>query len=384
MREIQARGGGSKGGFRRFVIERLASVLRSRDLKRLANSDVYWDKIVALELVGSQPTYDLQIEGNHNFLANNLVVHNSHAASFALLAYVSAWLKHHEPAAFCCALLNSQPMGFYAPQQLVRSARDHGVEVRSIDVNHSDWDSTLERRADESAALRLGMRLVKGLAAEAAARVCAARAAAPFTSVQDLAERAQLNAKDLGCLASAAALATLASNRHRARWEVAGVTQPTELLERVRFAEALPILRRPTEGEDIAADYRHVGVSLGPHPLALLRHKLDAAGIRTAREVANLTPGERVRSAGLVITKQRPSSSSGVTFVTLEDETGYLNLVVWERLAQRDRRALLGAKLLGVVGIVQKESGVLHVIAEKLIDHSGLLGGLVTHSRDFH
>ena len=131
----------------------------------------------------------------------------SHAASFALLAYVSAWLKHHEPAAFCCALLNSQPMGFYAPQQLVRSARDHGVEVRSIDVNHSDRDCTLERGAAGSAALRLGMRLVKGLAAEAGARVCATRTAAPFTSVQDLAERAKLNAKDLGCLASAVALA---------------------------------------------------------------------------------------------------------------------------------------------------------------------------------
>ena len=308
----------------------------------------------------------------------------SHSASFALLAYVSAWLKHHEPAAFCCALLNSQPMGFYAPQQLVRSAREHGVEVRSIDVNHSDWDCTLERGADGSAAMRLGMRLVKGLAAEAGARVCATRAAARFTSVQDLAERARLNAKDLGCLASAGALATLASNRHRARWEVAGVTEPMELLEQVRFAEALPILRRPTEGEDIAADYRHVGVSLGPHPLILLRNRLDVAGVKTAREVADLAPGARVRSAGLVITRQRPSSASGVTFVTLEDETGYLNLVVWERLAQRDRRALLGAKLLGVVGVVQKESGVLHVIAERLVDYSELLGRLATRSRDFH
>jgi error-prone DNA polymerase len=324
----------------------------------------------------------------------------SHAASFALLAYVSAWLKHHEPAVFCCALLNSQPMGFYAPQQLVRSARDHGVEVRSIDVNHSDWDCTLERgtggagmdargRATQgavadSAAVRLGMRLVKGLAAEAGARVCATRAAARFTSVQDLAERARLNAKDLGRLASAGALAAIASNRHRARWEVAGVTQPTELLEQLRFAEALPILRRPTEGEDIAADYRHVGVSLARHPLILLRNKLDVAGIKTAREVADLAPGARVLSAGLVITRQRPSSASGVTFVTLEDETGYLNLVVWERLAQRDRRALLGAKLLGVVGVVQKESGVLHVIAEELIDYSELLGSFVTRSRDFH
>jgi len=229
--------------------------------------------------------------------------------------------------------------------------------------------------------VRLGMRLVKGLAHEAAARV---RASAPFTCVQDLAERARLNAKDLGALASAGALATLASNRHRARWEVAGVAQPTELLERVRFAEALPILRKPTEGEDIAADYRHAGVSLGRHPLNLLRNKLDLAGIKTVRDVADLAPGARVRSAGLVITRQRPSSASGVTFVTLEDETGYLNLVVWDRLAQRDRRALLGARLLEVVGIVQKESGVLHVIAEELIDHSELLGKLVTRSRDFH
>jgi error-prone DNA polymerase len=228
------------------------------------------------------------------------------------------------------------------------------------------------------------MRLVKGLASEAAARLCAARAVAQFKSVQDLAERARLNAKDLGVLASAGALETLASNRHRARWDVAGVTQPTELIEQVRFAEALPILRRPTEGEDIAADYAHVGVSLGRHPLILLRNKLDLAGVKTAREVADLAAGARVRSAGLVITRQRPSAASGVTFVTLEDETGYLNLVVWERLAERDRRALLGARLLGVVGIVQKESGVLHVIADALIDHSELLGSLVTRSRDFH
>jgi error-prone DNA polymerase len=157
-----------------------------------------------------------------------------------------------------------------------------------------------------------------------------------------------------------------------------------QLLEQVRFAEALPILRRPTEGEDIAADYRHMGVSLGRHPLILLRNKLDVAGIKTAREVADLAPGARVHSAGLVITRQRPSSASGVTFVTLEDETGYLNLVVWERLAQRNRRALLGARLLGVVGVVQKESGVLHVIAERLVDYSELLGRLTTYSRDFH
>ena len=201
--------------------------------------------------------------------------------------------------------------------------------------------------------------------------------------MQQLAERARLNAKDLGALASAGALATLASHRHRARWEVAGVEQPTELFP-VSFAEGLPMLRRPTEGDDIAADYRNIGVSLGRHPLALLRHRLDAAGLRTARVVAELPPGARVRTAGLVITRQRPSSASGVTFVALEDETGYLNLVVWERLAERARRPLLGARLLGVVGVVQKESGVLHVIAEELVDHSELLGTLDAQSRDFH
>jgi error-prone DNA polymerase len=308
----------------------------------------------------------------------------SHAASFALLVYVSAWLKRYEPAAFCCALLNSQPMGFYAPQQLVRSAREHGVEVRPVDVAESEWDSTLERRADDSAAVRLGMRLVKGLPREAAKRLVAARNNEPFTSVQDLAERAKLGSKDLGALASSGALQTLAGHRHRARWDVAGVERPMALLDRVRFAEGAPLLRRPTEGDDIAADYRYVGVSLGSHPLALLRSRFDAAGVLATRAVADRPLGARVRTAGLVITRQRPSSAAGVTFVTLEDETGYVNLVVWERVAQSDRRALLGASLLGVAGTVQKEGDVLHVVAERLFDHSELLGGLVARSRDFH
>jgi error-prone DNA polymerase len=308
----------------------------------------------------------------------------SHAASFALLVYVSAWLKCHEPAAFCCALLNSQPMGFYAPQQLVRSAREHGVEVRAMDVQCSDWESTLERCDDGRPAVRLGLGMAKGLGQEAGERVCAARAAAPFASVQDLAERARLDARELGILASAGAFGALASDRHRARWQVAGVEQPMPLFERVRFAEAAPLLRRPSEGEDIAADYRHVGVSLGRHPLLLLRARLSAGHVLTAREVGELETGARVRAAGLVVTRQRPGSASGVTFVTLEDETGYLNLVVWERVAERFRKELLGAALLGVVGKVQKEAGVLHVVAERLIDHSALIGKLVTRSRDFH
>jgi error-prone DNA polymerase len=165
---------------------------------------------------------------------------------------------------------------------------------------------------------------------------------------------------------------------------VAGVERPTALLERVRFVEGTPLLRRPSEGEDIAADYRYVGISLGRHPLAALRPQLEAVGALSARSVADMADGARVHAAGLVITRQRPSSAAGVTFVTLEDETGYLNLVVWERLAQRARRALLGASLLGVAGVVQKESGVLHMIAERLFDHSELLGGLSARSRDFH
>ncbi|HLF11082.1 MAG TPA: error-prone DNA polymerase, partial [Gammaproteobacteria bacterium] len=291
----------------------------------------------------------------------------SHAASFALLVYVSAWLKRYEPAAFCCALLNSQPMGFYAPQQLVRSAREHGVEVRAVDVNLSDWESTLERGVDGTLAVRLGMTIVKGLASGAGARVLEVRKAKPFADVQDLAERAGLGSKDLGALASSGALQKLASHRHRARWDVAGVERPTALLTQVRFVEGAPILRRPTEGEDIAADYRYLGVSLGSHPLALLRPRLTAAGLSAARSVAEMAHGARVTTAGLVITRQRPSSAAGVTFVTLEDETGYLNLVVWERLAQRARKVLLGASLLGVEGTVQREGGVLHVIAERLV-----------------
>ncbi len=308
----------------------------------------------------------------------------SHAASFALLVYVSAWLKRYEPAAFCCALLNSQPMGFYAPQQLVRSAREHGVEVRAVDVNHSDWDSTLERRVDGGPAVRLGLRLVKGLSSEAGERIVSARGGKPFSDVRDVAGRARLGVRDLGSLASAGALETLASHRHQARWDVAGVEQPTTLLGQPHFNEALPLLRRPSEGEDITADYRHVGISLGRHPLTLLRARLRAIGNCTAREVAALEHGRKVRAAGLVITRQRPASASGVTFVTLEDETGYLNLVVWDRLAQKDRKVLLGAALLGIWGTVQKEGAVLHVIAERLFDHTDLLGNLTTRSRDFH
>ena len=307
----------------------------------------------------------------------------SHAASFALLAYVSAWLKCHEPAVFFCALLNSQPMGFYAPAQLVRTAREHGVDVRPIVVTRSRWDSSLEPGAGREPAIRLGLRVVKGLSAKGGERLLKARAEREFADVEDLARRAKLDAKDLGALAAAGALKPFARNRHRARWSVAGIEKPAPLLDRVHIPEAIPMLKAPTEGEDIMADYRRMGLTLGRHPLALLRERLGAMGVLEAEAVRRLKHGTRVCAAGLVIIRQRPSSVDGVTFVTVEDETGYLNLVVWENVAQRERRTLLGAMLLGVEGRVQKEGEVLHIIAERLHDQSRLLGGLTTRSRNF-
>ena len=307
----------------------------------------------------------------------------SHAASFALLAYVSAWLKCHEPAVFFCALLNSQPMGFYAPAQLVRAAREQGVDVRPVAVTRSCRDSSLERDGRGGPAIRLGLRIVKGFTAQGGERLVEARAEREFADVEDLARRARLDAKDLGALAAAGALKPFAKNRHRARWSVAGIEKPPPLLERARIPEAIPMLKAPTEGEDIMADYRRLGLTLARHPLALLRERLHAMGLLQARAVRQLEHGARVCTAGLVIIRQRPANAAGVTFVTVEDETGYVNLVVWENVARRERRTLLGAMLLGVEGRVQKEGEVLHVIADLLHDQSRLLGDLTVRSRDF-
>jgi error-prone DNA polymerase len=307
----------------------------------------------------------------------------SHAASFALLVYVSAWLKRHQPAAFCCALLNSQPMGFYAPAQLVRDARAHGVEVRPVDVAASDWDAALEAGEEGEPALRLGLGLVRGLSRDGAGRLVEARAGGAFDSVQQLAERAALERSDLEALSAAGALAGLAGNRHRAAWRVTGVERPLPLLPSLRIAEGLPLLRAPREGEDIVADYRALGLTLGRHPLALLRPRLAADGWLSAAALWERPNGERVRTGGIVVTRQRPGSASGVTFVTVEDETGQANLIVWKSLGDRQRRVLLGSRLLGVSGEVQREGDVLHVIARRLEDRSALLGELAARSRDF-
>jgi DNA polymerase III alpha subunit/intein/homing endonuclease len=375
-----------KIGFRRYVIERLAVALHSRELRRLAGSDVYWDKVVAIKELGHQATYDLKIEGDHSFLANNLIVHNSHALSFALLVYDSAWLKCHEPAAFTCALLNSQPMGFYAAAQLVRDARAHGVEVRPVDAAVSGWDATLERRADGEPALRLGLRLVKSLSRAGADRLIAARSAQPFAGVQDLTTRAALDRTDLEALAAAGALASLSGNRHLAFWEVAGAERGLPLAPAAAggAAEGRPLLSSPTEGEQVIADYAALGLTLGRHPLALLRARLQLDALLPASELTAAANGARVRTAGLVLMRQRPATASGVTFLTLEDESGQVNVIVWESVGRAQRRALIESRLLEVHGELQQQDGVTHLIARRLIDRSALLGGLLARSRDFH
>lgn len=315
----------------------------------------------------------------------------SHAASFALLVYVSCWLKCHEPAAFTAALLNSQPMGFYAPAQLVRDARNHGVEVRAVDVRFSDHDCTLEAvdpavppGPQRVPALRLGFNRVRSLSADAAARIVAARADAAFTDVQDLARRAALDRGELEALAAAGALAPLSGNRHLSFWGVAGTERELPLAPRGDLAEPTPLLPPPTEGQDIVADYRAVGLTLGRHPLALLRERFNAEKLLPAAALLDLPHGRQVRVAGIVLTRQRPASASGVTFVTLEDETGQVNLIVWERVGLAQRRALLESRLMEVRGELQREGLVIHVIVQKMVDRSALLGELLTVSRDFH
>jgi error-prone DNA polymerase len=309
----------------------------------------------------------------------------SHAASFALLVYSSSWLKHHEPAAFCAALVNSQPMGFYAPSQLVRDARSHGVEVRPVVLGISEWDCTLERREDGHPALRLGLRLVSHLSQEGARRLLEARAVRPFTNIADLAERAELNRRDLEALAAADALTDIAGHRHRAVWQVSGVERVLPLLPAETVAEeGVPLLRAPREGQDIVADYGSLGLSLRRHPLALLRDSLAKRGVIPNQQLWDQPNGRLVTAAGLVITRQRPGSAGGVTFVTMEDETGYVNLIVWERVATAQRAPLLESRLLLVRGKLQREGDVLHVVAQKLTNLSELLGDLVVASRNFH
>lgn len=314
----------------------------------------------------------------------------SHAAGFALLVYVSCWIKRHHPDVFLAALLNSQPLGFYAPAQLVRDARAHGVEVRPVDVHASEVNSVLEGLhepvGEALVPVRLGLDRVGGLALEAAERIVAARReSGPFASVEDLARRALLNANDLQALAQADALRGLAGHRHQAAWAVAGVdTRATPMLRATRTQESAQAeLAAPSAVEDTLADYRALGLSLQHHPIGLLREELAAFKVQPARVLKTYPHGRLARASGLVTHRQRPETAKGTTFVTLEDETGTVNVIVWPKVFEAHRRELLGTRLLTVYGQWQREGEVMHLVAMKLIDHSPLLAGLVARSRDF-
>lgn len=309
----------------------------------------------------------------------------SHAASFALLTYASSWLKCHEPAAFACALINSWPMGFYSPDQILQDARRYGIETWPVDVRYSDWDCTLEHDRKGEYGIRLGLLMIRGFREDDAHRLVATRQRQGFTSVEELALRSQLNRRAMELLADAGALRGLAGHRHQARWAVAGVQEPlplfTEAPVQAEQGVALPL---PSVGENLIADYALVGTTMGPHPLRLLRNQLKARGCRSSKQLKQMSDNTHVKVAGLVTGRQRPGTASGVTFVTLEDEHGMINVVVWRTLAERQRKELVLSQLLQVQGKLEHKEGVRHLIAGKLTDLTPMLQGLDTRSRDFH
>ena len=307
----------------------------------------------------------------------------SHAASFALLTYASCWLKCHEPAAFACSLINSWPMGFYSPDQILQDARRHAIEIRPVDVALSDWDCTLEPDASGQPAIRMGMRMIRGFRQEVAERIQHVRGEQAFRDVADLCLRAGLDQRARAQLADSGALRGLAGDRHRARWEVAGVEGQLPLFAGQATRETPVALPRPTVGEDLYTDYDTLGTTLGPHPLTLLRDQLRGKRCRSSRDLRDIEHGRNVSVAGLVVGRQKPGTASGVIFVTLEDEFGMVNVVVWRDLGERQRRVLVGSQLLRVDGRLEMQHGVVHLIAGRLIDYSPMLSGLDVRSRDF-
>ncbi|MCU0958274.1 MAG: OB-fold nucleic acid binding domain-containing protein, partial [Hydrogenophaga sp.] len=307
------------------------------------------------------------------------------AASFALLVYASGWIKRHHPAEFLAALLNSQPLGFYSPSQLVQDAKRHGVSVRSPDVLHSDWDCTLEDTGEPLPAVRLGLRLVSGLSREAAARTVAARAQDGwFESTEDLALRAGLDRQDLQQLAAADALASLSGHRRQQVWDASALRSAPRLLREAPVNEDWLALPEAPEGEAIVWDYASLGLSLRRHPLALLRPLLDRRRLSTAEVLRQARHGQLVRYAGIVTVRQQPETASGVVFVSLEDETGVVQAIVWRHVRERQRQVLTRSRLLLIHGTWQREGEVCNLIAGHLEDLTPLLGRLATGSRDFH
>jgi error-prone DNA polymerase len=317
----------------------------------------------------------------------------SHSASFALLAYVSAWLKRHHPAAFYCGLLNSQPMGFYSPSQLVQDARRHDITVLPVDIHHSCWEHQLVAASDGAIprALRLGFCVIKSFNEAAGMRIAQARAEKPFASLYDLRRRAKLNSIELDALAAADAFKPMAGHRHNAYWQSVSLPQYRPLLESIdsvgNTIEAMKedvMLEEPTEVQTVVADYGSTGLTLNTHPMALLRDQSPFNICKSAVQLRDVTHRRFVRVAGIVTGRQRPGTATGVLFVTLEDETGNVNVVVWKDVQERYKRELLTSKLLLIKGSAEIKNEVIHIIAGEIFDCSDAVDELNTRSRDFH
>ena len=320
----------------------------------------------------------------------------SHAASFALLVYFSAWIKRHEPAAFYCGLLNSQPMGFYSPSQLVQDARRHDIEVRPVDINASEWESTLEAPiyhgeiASKQPAIRLGFQRIKGLREDTALRIVHARNTSPVRSLHDIARRARLDKGDLARLTEGGAFKDLSGHRYQTHWQAGAILPESPLFNVAESKQAYPtdtpvILPAPGEADDLRADYLSLGLTLGRHPMSLLREQTDAPFTRckTAKDLERIRHGRFVQVSGIVTGRQRPASASGVLFLTLEDETDNINVVIWTRILETYRSAVVQGRLLKIKGVLERQESVIHVIAGHVEDLSHYLEHFSLKSRDF-
>jgi error-prone DNA polymerase len=354
-------------------------------------SCVGWDCVLSVDPEGMSPTYDLAVEDDHNFVADGLVVHNSHAASFALLAYASAYLKAHHPAAFYAALLNNQPMGFYDPATIVNDAGRHGQVIHPADVNYSSWlctieptgESTGEPTGSPAGAVRLGLRYVRGLREEAGRRLEAERTRRPFASVEDLVKRGGLRRDEVAQLARVGALASLEPERRAALWEAERAGRPAgALYEELAVPPAASPLRPMTAEERLLADYEGTGLTLGPHPMAFRRGRLLRMGVSRAADLAAFRHGAWVKVAGAVVVRQRPGTAKGFVFLNLEDETGLINVIVRPALFQRHRLALVNESFLLIEGTLQRQDNVTSVRAERLAPLRHRLESVPSH--DFH
>jgi error-prone DNA polymerase len=309
----------------------------------------------------------------------------SHAASFALIAYASSWMKCHHPDVFACALLNAQPMGFYAPAQIVRDAALHGVEIRAVSVNDSDWDCTLEDTAGRYLAIRLGLRMARGFSKADGERLLQRRGIRPYGTIESLHHRTQLSRAALERLAEADAMNCLHLDRRAALWQVRALPD-TELplfAAREEFVEPAVSIVAMKPGREVVEDYRSVGLSLRRHPVSFLRTELAGQGAITAAALENLRDGKRVTVAGIVLVRQKPGSAKGVMFITAEDETGHVNIIVWPKIFEAQRRTILTAGMIACQGRLQREGDVMHVVAQRLTDLSALLRSVGDREQDF-